>query len=98
MHIRQKYWLCRDEKNNHNILFNIFFKSFKFHCCSFCLIKKELTVQVPCLFFFYLVEFFKEKIKSVVLVGFIGFFKWTFKKKTWVVFFGRFFFTTTLVI
>jgi len=30
---------------------SLFFKSFKFLCCSFCFIKK-ITVQVCCLFYF----------------------------------------------
>ena len=90
------YWLCRAEGDNRlNLLklfdlFFCFFKSFKFRCCSFCLVKKklQLTVQVTCLFYFLpLSRFFKGKVKTGFLMGFIGFFKWTLKKKKRVFFF-----------
>jgi len=56
--------------------------------------KYQITVQVSCLFYFLLSRFFKGKVKSgfvFFLVGFIVFFKWTFKKKTGCVFLGRIF-------
>ena len=70
MHIRQKYWLkytdCAElRKITITNCLIIFFKSFKFHCCSFCLIKKvkvNCTSVLPILFVYFLVDFFKEKI------------------------------------
>jgi len=53
--------------------------------------KLQLTVQVCCLFYFLLHSiFFKGKVKSEFLVGFIVVFKWTFSKNMGV-FLGRFF-------
>jgi len=100
MHRRQKNWLkytdCAELKKitvkiywNCSIYSSLFFKSIKFCCCSFCLIKKnlQLTVQVSCLFYFLLSRFFNGKV--VFLVGFTVF-KVVFLKKT-VIFLCRFF-------
>ena len=64
--------------SNHS---SLFFKSFKFNCCSFYSIKKKskLDVQVCCLFYFLLhSRFFKGKVKSRFFGGFywflVGFF------------------------
>jgi len=83
------YQLCRAEEDDHWNLLKLFtlfpfFKSFKIRCCLFCVITKklQLAVQVPCLFYFYFVDFLKKS-------GFI-FFKWVV---FWVVFF-----TTTLFV
>jgi len=46
---------------------SLFFKPFKFRCCSFCFIKEyvQSTAQVCCLFYFLLDStFFKGKEKS----------------------------------
>jgi len=50
-----------------------FCKVFKFHCCSFCLIKQksQLTVQVCCLFLLHS-RFFRTKTKSRFLVFFLN--------------------------
>jgi len=55
---------------------SLFFKSIKFSCCSFSLIKKQFTVavQVCCLFYFLLHStFFKGKVKSGIFGGFYCF-------------------------
>ena len=85
--------------SNCSLYSSLFFKSFKFRYCSFCLIEKtlQITVQVCCLFYFLLLSrFFKGKVKSEIAGGFNGsFFKWAFKKKPGS-FFWLVFFTTTL--
>jgi len=86
-----KYTNCAEIKkitiriySNCMIYSSLFFKSFKSHCCSFCLIEKKLQITAYFIFYF-LVDFSKEK------GGFYCyFFKWAFLKKTGV-FFGSFF-------
>jgi len=50
---------------------SLFFKPFKFRCCSFCFIKEyvQLTVQV-CWYFLLTSTFFKGKEKSGIFGGF----------------------------
>ena len=90
------YWLCRAEKDNHYKLFNFFSTPSNFIAVRFVWLKK--VHKCPAYFIFYfLVHFFKEKIKSGFFGGFYCFFfQWAFKKKTRVVFLGRFFTTTLL--
>jgi len=110
MQRRQKNWLkytdCAELKkitiriySNCSIYSSIFFKSFKFHCCLFCLVKQilQLTIPVSCFIIFVLItRFFEGKLKTIFLVGFIVFFQVGFFKKTRMGFWGRFF-TTTLI-
>jgi len=65
--------------------YSIFFKSFKFRCCSFCFIKinVQLTVYVHCLFYLSHSTFFKGK-EVGFLVGFIVLFSSRLFKKTGV--------------
>ena len=110
MQRRQKNWLkhtdCAQLKkttsrmcSNYLIYFSLFFKPFKFRCCSFCLLKKkfQITVHVSCLFYFLLLRtFFKGKLKSGFFGGFYWFILSGLLKKNRC-FFWVAFFTTTLL-
>ena len=65
----------------------LFFKSFQFICYSLCFIKKiVLNGEVCCLFYFLLHStFFKGRVKSGILVGFIVFFRWAQKTSDFLV-------------
>jgi len=76
------YRLCRAEENKpleftQTVQFVPFFSSpLNFVTFYFVWLKKQLqiTVWVSCLFYFVLSRYFKGKVKSVFLVGFIRFF------------------------
>jgi len=61
---------------------SLFFMSFKFRYCSFCLIKK-ITINCTSvqLIFYLMVDFSNEKRRVVFLIGFTVFFKWAFLTK-----------------
>jgi len=98
---------CADLKNitikiylSCSIYSYLLFKSFKFHCCSFCLIKKNTVncTNILLLFIFLLLSrFFKGKVKSCLYGGFYCFYSSGLFQKNQGRFFLVIFFTTILL-